>query len=127
MCDSTVETLKGKLEHRKNVINDPNRSGHGPKSQRRGIKPCTMMKQLGQQIKSVNARQSTAFLDVNGPIGCHKFIRSHAGIAHNDEPRFRVPGGEVLDALRLVSSRRVFPDKVINSIVKEKGFQVLEL
>ncbi len=64
---------------------------------------------------------------MDGAIGRHELIRGHAGIADNDEPRFRVEADEFVHRVRLVDSRRIFPQIVIDRIVKEEGLEVLEL
>ena len=64
---------------------------------------------------------------MNGAVRGHEFIGSHARIADDDEPRFRVEANQFIDWKWLGTPWRVLPEIVVDRVVKEKGLEIFEL
>ena len=82
---------------------------------------------MGKKIQAINARQSAAFLNMDGSIGGHEFVGRHARVTDDNQSGPWVPGSKILHFLGLIASRRILPHKIVNGIVKEEDLQILEL
>lgn len=102
VMDRGVESFKGEFEHGKNLADYPYCPGHGPETHRRWIEPDSVSEQFGEKVHLIHAGSSAALINVDRSIGGHKLVRRHAGVAHNDDPGFGIPGAEIRYTLGFV-------------------------
>src|SRR5664280_372377 len=82
---------------------------------------------LGQKLQAFNTGAREVGFYIDSSIGVRKFVRSHAGVSHNDQTGLGVSANEIINLFRFELPLRIGPDAAVNGVVKKVNLQILEL
>src|SRR3990172_7729516 len=121
------QPVKRQFKHGKNFMESADGPGITPDILGLRIQPDGMAKGFGKELHTVHARHRLALIDVNGALRVCEFIGGHAGVAYEDQSRFRIFSYEFIYGFRFILALGIKPDMIIDGVMEIIDFEILKL
>ena len=86
-----------------------------------------MGKDFSKKMHPFNAGHGISVSNIDRPLGCHQFIRRHAGVAHQYQAGFRIQAGKFFQRFGFLAPGGVLPQHIIYGIMEVVGFYIFKL
>ena len=100
--NSLIQPVQCEGKHRENLSDRLDGPDVLPFFLGTGVKPQGMTEGIGEEVKVFDAGCAGSRTEADSASAGDQFMVTHAGIAHQDDPGFRISGGEVENRFRLV-------------------------